>query len=159
MAEDELDLNLEENNNEEITRKDNRIKSLSDKVKATAEERDAKAKALEEAEAKAKVAQADAEFFKTFNKVSAKFSGANDYQDKIREKVALGLDVEEATMLVLAKEGKYSPPVQPLVRESAAGGSAATGITDSVEKKPGQMSRDELRAQLQEIESRGEKFL
>jgi hypothetical protein len=154
----ELDLN-EDNKEEEINRKDSRIKSLSDKVKTTSEERDTLAKAKAEAEAKAEAAQKDADFYKGFNTVSTKYAGANEYQDKIREKVALGLDVEEATMLIMAKEGKYTPPTQPLVRESAAGGSASTGIADTVEKSYREMSRSDLKAGLQELESKGTKLL
>lgn len=155
---EELELELE-GEEETITRKDNRIKSLSDKVKTTSEERDTLAKEKAEAEAKAEAAQKDADFFKNFNTVSTKYQGSNEYQDKIREKVALGLDVEEATMLVMTKEGKYIPPAPIIERESAAGGSAATGINDSVEKKANQLSQSELRSRLEEIEARGEKFL
>ena len=153
--EDELNLEVDE----EITRKDSRIKTLSDKVKTTSEERDTLAKAKAEAEAKAEAAQKDADFYKGFNTVSAKYAGANEYQDKIREKVALGLDVEDATKLIMVNEGKYTPPVVPLVKESAAGGSASIGITDSVEKPFKEMGRADLKSALQEIESKGEKLL
>ena len=156
---DELELDLNEDNQEEINRKDSRIKSLSDKVKTTSEERDTLAKAKAEAEAKAESAQKDADFYKGFNTVSTKYAGANEYQDKIREKVALGLDVEEATMLIMAKEGKYNPPTQHLVRESAAGGSASTGIADNVEKPFKEMGKADLKTALQELESKGEKLL
>lgn len=155
---DELDLDLDDNT-EDITRKDNRIKSLSDKVKTTSEERDTLKTKADEAEAKALAAQKDADFYKGFNTVASKFGDANEYQDKIREKVALGLDVEEATMLVMTKEGKYSPPTQPIVRESAAGGSASMGITDSTERTAGGMSQEERRNALREIESKGEKLI
>lgn len=150
---EELNLDL---GNEDITRKDNRIKSLSDKVKTTSEERDAEKVRADKAEAERVTAQKDADFFKNFNTVSPRYQGASEYQDKIREKAALGLDVEEATMLVMAKEGKYTPPVAPLVRESAAGGSAATGIHDSAEKTADKMTQAERRAILQEMESKGE---
>src|SRR6185503_9984379 len=131
-----------------ISRKDSRIKSLSDKVKQTSEERDALAKAKEEAEAKFATAQKDAEFFKSFNQVSAKYQGASEYQDKIREKTNLGLDVEEATMLILTKEGKYTPPTQPLVKNNPAGGSASTSINDAPSKSYDKMSRTELADQI-----------
>ena len=153
------ELNLELDNSEEINRKDSRIKSLSDKVKSTSEERDALVKDKAEAIAKADAAQKDADFYKGFNAVSSKYQGSSEYQDKIREKVALGLDVEEATMLIMTKEGKYTPPVQPLVRESAAGGSASIGINDTAEKPYKEMSRSDLKAGLQELESKGEKLL
>lgn len=155
---DELELDLNEDNQEEIiSRKDNRIKSLSDKVKSTAEERDALAKAKEEAEAKYQAAQKEAEFFKSFNTVSTKYQGATEYQDKIREKVALGLDVEDATMLVMTKEGKYTPPAPAPERQgNVAGGSASIGITDHVEKTAKDMSQDERKQILNELVSKGE---
>lgn len=161
MADEELNLELE-GENQEITRTNNRIKSLSEKVKTTSEERDNLAKEKAEAETRADAAQKDADFYKGFSTVSSKYEGAGEYQDKIREKVALGLDIEEATMLIMAKEGKYTPPVQetqPLVRETQAGGSASIGIHDNVEKKPSEKSRDELRNALLDIESRGEKLI
>lgn len=156
---DELELDLNEDNSEEITRKDSRIKTLSDKVKSTAEERDALAKAKEESEAKAMAAQKDADFYKGFNQTSTKYPGSNEYQDKIREKVALGLDIDEATMLVMAKEGKYTPPVVPIERESAAGGSANTSMKGGEDKSPDKMTQAERLSALLEAEAKGEDLL
>ncbi len=156
MAEEELDLELD---NEEITRKDNRINTLTGKLKSTSEERDALKAEAEKAKTEREAAQKDAEFFKSFNTVSAKYQGSSEYQDKIREKAALGLDVEEATMLVMAKEGKYTPPAPVVERQSAAGGSASTSINNPAEKAPKEMSSSELRAQLQAIESTGERLI
>ena len=150
--EDELNLEVDE----EITRKDSRIKTLSDKVKTTSEERDTLAKAKAEAEAKAEAAQKDADFYKGFNTVSAKYAGANEYQDKIREKVMSGYDLEDAAISILAKEGKYQPQAPVEQKEVAAGGSAATGINSQAEKPLNQRSKAELRAELQELESKGE---
>lgn len=157
MADEELELDLD--STEEITRKDNRIKSLSDKVKEKAELAEAEKARADKAEAERQAALKDAEFYKGFNTVSPKYQGSSEYQDKIREKVALGLDVEEATMLVMAKEGKYTPPAPTVERQSAAGGTASTGITDSVEKSPQELGRGELKARLQEVEARGERIL
>lgn len=155
MAEEELDLN--ENNQEEIiSRKDSRIKSLSDKVKTTSEERDALATKAQEAEAKALSAQKDAEFYKGFNPMTTKYPGASEYQDKIREKAALGLDVEEATMLVMAKEGKYTPAQAPVERESVIGGSANTTMKSGESKKPEEMTQAERRAAIEEGFAKGE---
>ncbi len=153
---EELELDLNEDNQEEITRKDSRIKSLSEKVKLTSEERDALAKAKEEAEAKASSAQKDAEFYKGFNTVSAKFVGSSEYQDKIREKAALGLTIEEATTLVMTTEGKYVPPTPVVERESAIGGSAVTNMKSGDDKTPEQMTQSERFAALREAEKRGE---
>lgn len=155
-----LDLDLNENNSEEIiTRNKKKINSLSEKLGLSEKEKAELAKAKEESDAKAETAQKDADFFKNFNTISSKYEGSNEYQDKIREKVALGLDVEDATKLVMVNEGKYTPPVPVVEKESAAGGSASTGITDSVEKAPKEMSRADLRSSLQELESKGEKLI
>lgn len=159
---DELELDLDENNQEEIiNRNKKKINSLSEKLGTSEKEKADLAQAKAEAEAKAEAAQKDADFYKGFNAVSAKpeYQGASEFQDKIREKANLGLNIEEATMLVMTKEGKYTPPTQPLVRESAAGGSASTGIADSVEKSAKEMSKTDLRSALQELESKGTKLL
>lgn len=154
---DELELDLDTQDNEEIiTRKDKRIKSLSEKYESSEKEKASLAEAKAKAEADLAEAKKEADFFKIFNQVSAKYQGAGEYQDKIREKANLGLDVEEATMLVLTKEGKYIPPTQPLIRNNPAGGSASIGITDNVEKSYDKMSRGELTEQIRELEAKGE---
>lgn len=154
---DELDLDLNEDNSEEIiSRKDSRIKSLSDKVKITSEERDALAKEKADLEAKANAAQKDAEFFKGFNTLSSKYQGATEYQDKIREKVMSGYDLEDATISILAKEGKYQPPAPVVERESAAGGSAATSMSGDDNKSPDKMTQAERFTALRELEAKGE---
>lgn len=148
--EDELDLELEEEN---INRVEKRIKSLSEKVKLTSEERD-ELKGLNETLNSEKTSLTkERDFFKGFNQVSAKYPGASEYQDKILEKVNAGYDVEDATISILAKEGKYTPTVAE--SESVAGGSAATAMISNDGKNPKEMSQDERRAQLLEIESQG----
>lgn len=151
------DLDVETPEEPKKPRIDQRIdKLLSDKAKA--DDLAAKAsKAQEKAEKEAEVAKKDLEFFKNFNTVSSKYQGAAEYQDQIKEKTALGLDVEEATMLVLAKEGKYTPPPQPKAPvASPAGGSASTTLQSGGEKPIGEMTQDERRAQLMEAEKRGD---
>ncbi len=153
---DELELDLDENNQEEIiSRKDSRIKSLSEKVKLTSEERDALKAEAEKAKAEKDALVKEAEFYKSFNTVAPKYAGASEYQDKIREKAALGLDVEEATMLVMAKEGKYVPPAPVIERENVAGGSASTFMSGNEQKTPDKMTQDERLAALRDIESQG----
>jgi len=113
-------------------------------------------KAREKAEKEAAAATKDLEFFKGFNVASSKYPGASDYQEQIREKTALGLDIEEATMLVMAKEGKYTPPpAPPMPKDSPAGGSAPINLK-SGDKPVSDMSQDEKRAQLVEAEKRGD---
>lgn len=154
MAEEELDLELEEQDN--INKVEKRIKSLSEKVKLTSEERDELAKAKQELEVKNSNISKERDFYKGFNQVSAKYPGASEYQDKILEKVNAGYDVEDATISILAKEGKYTPTQPKAESERAAGGSAATSLKGNDSKTPQEMSQDERRAQLLEMEAKGE---
>ncbi len=156
MAED-LELELDENNNEEIiNRKDNRIKSLSDKVKLTSEERDTLAKEKEEfAKAKAD-AEKERDFFKGFNQVSSKYPNASEYQDKIWEKVKGGYDIEDAAVAILNKEGKFTPAPPIQEKFTAAGGSASTAMKGGESKAPNEMSHAEVKAALLDLEARGE---
>lgn len=154
MADEELELDLD--NNEEINREKDRNKKLADKVKSTSEERDAQTKAREEAEARATASQKDVEFYKNFNTLSSKYSGANEYQDKIREKVMAGYDMEDAAISILAKEGKYTPAVPVVERESAAGGSASTAIRGGDGKTPQEMTQAERKSALEEAFAKGE---
>lgn len=152
----DLDLDLDTEVDKK-PRRDQRVdNALSEKAKA--EELAAKAtKAQEKAEKEAEAAKKDLEFFKSFNTVSSKYQGAAEYQDQIKEKTALGLDVEEATMLVLTKEGKYTPPPQPRAPvQSPAGGSAPTTLHSGGDKPIGEMTQDERRSFLVEAEKRGD---
>jgi len=151
---DDLDLELEDEQ-ENINKVELRIKKLSEKVKLTSEERDEKDKLLQEKESLLANTSKELEFFKGFSKVSAKYQGANEYQDKIWEKVKSGYDVEDATISILAKEGKYTPQAPKVERESAAGGSASTSMSDN-EKTAQDMSQDERKAALLALEAKGE---
>lgn len=148
---DDLELELEDNKVEK------RIKTLSDKVRLTSEERDEKAKLLETKEAELANASRERDFYKGFNQVSAKHQGAGEYQDKIWERVQKGVDIEEATVAVLYKEGKLQGTPAPVIeRESPAGGSAPTTMTNGGAKTDADMSQAERRAALMEAESKGE---
>ena len=155
MAEEEFELDLDENQ-ENINKVEKRIKSLSEKVKLTSEERD-ELKGLNEnlTTEKANLSK-ERDFYKGFNQVSTKYPGAHEYQDKILEKVNAGYDVEDATISILAKEGKYNPSQPKEEIEKAAGGSAATALKGNDSKTPQEMSQDERRAMLLEMESKGE---
>lgn len=124
-------------------RSDNRFKDLSEKVEMTAKERD-------EAKAAAEAAQKEVEFYKGFSKVSSKYQEAADYQDKIREKVMSGYDMEDAAISVLAKAGKLNAP--QVQRESPAGGSASTAMRSADDKPVSEMTTAEKRERLLEIE-------
>ncbi len=128
-------------------RSDNRFKDLSDKVETTAKERD-------EANAAKLAAEKELDFYKGFSKVSSKpeYQSASEFQDKIKEKVLSGYDMEDATISVLGKAGKlgnFSPPAK---KDSPVGGSAVNAISSSGDKPIGEMTRDEKREALLEIE-------
>lgn len=153
--EEELDLDLDEGQNEEINREKTRNKGLSEKVILTAKERD-EAKALaEKVEAEKQQALKDVDFYKNFSTVSSKYAGSAEYQDQIKEKVNAGYDLEDATISILAKEGKYTPQAPVVAKESPVGGSA-TNTIKSGEKPVSDMTQDERLAQLVEAEKRGD---
>lgn len=157
MAENEEELNLDNESNEDIiSRKDKRLKKLNDDV------REANEKLAKEAEAKTKAetdmanASKERDFYKGFNQISTKYQGANEYQDKIWEKVQSGYDVEDATISILAKEGKYTPPVGKVEKETVAGGSANTSMNTGGGKSINEMTQAEKRTALLEAEAKGE---
>lgn len=130
MADEELDLDLDDSANEtqeQINKAEKRIKSLSEKTRLASEERDAEKARADKAEADRLAALKDAEFYKNFNTVSSKYQNAGEYQDKIKELTDKGYELEDAAVAVLNKEGKFIPPTPaPEPKESPAGGSAVT---------------------------------
>lgn len=158
----ELDLNLDEleSNAEKKLEVKNRYQKLSEKVKTEAQAR-------EEAEAKTKVAEegklvADkrADFFKNFSQVSSKYPNATEYQEQILERVNKGIDLEEATVGVLHKEGKFQASVlEPSRPDNIAGGSASTVITDTGDKRVEEMTHEEKRSALLQMEKEGTNLL
>ncbi len=125
----------------------NRFKDLADKVKTTAEERDA-ANAAKEA------AEKELNFYKDFSKISSKpeFQAAPEFQEKIKEKVLAGNNLEDATFAVLGKAGKLGNAA-PVQRESPAGGSATTTMNQGGEKTIAEMTRAEKREALMQGEA------
>lgn len=156
---DEFDLELDEGQ-EDVSKAEKRIKNLSEKVKTTAQERDEFAKAKADEETKRLAAEKERDFFKNFTPLTSKYQGAAEFQTEIWDKVKTGYTEEDATVAVLVNKGKYTPPPQapePLApRENPAGGSAATAMPGTGDKTLTEMSRDEKRAQLEEISSRGD---
>lgn len=146
MADEDLELELEDNNDVE-----KRIKDLSRKVKLTSEERDEKQHLLEERDAQLATVGKERDFFKDFSDNVTKYPGASEYKDAIKDKVMSGYTVEDATVAVLAKEGKLTNAPAPVVpKDSPAGGSAVTNVGGG-EKAIDEMTRDEKRAALVEI--------
>ena len=156
---DELDLELDDSTtqDENNNKVEKRIKDLSGKVKTTSEERDAALAETQKVEAEKQAALKDAEFYKNFNATASKYQGAGEYQDKIREKVMAGYNIEDATVSTLVNEGKFTPPPTPQPpRESPVGGSAPTQLKTGGAKTVGEMTQEERRAELMEAEKRGD---
>lgn len=156
---DELDIDLDQLDQEQerANKVEQRIKDLSHKVKTTATERDELAKLKAELELRAQSAEKERDFFKGFSDVAAKYKDATEYKDKILEKVNAGYEVEDATISVLHKEGKFQPQAEaPMPKESPAGGSAINTIKSGDVKAPSEMSLEEKRAALMEAEQKGD---
>ncbi len=158
MAEElELDLDIED---QSINKTEERIKNLSSKVKDTSRERDeANAKAQAEAD-RASAAEKERDFYASFSDQTSKYPGASEYKDAIKEKVLSGYSVEDATVAVLASEGKFTPQVETVMAPAnAAGGSASFQLPSGGSKTLGEMSRDEKRAELEAAIGRGDIYL
>ena len=151
----ELDLEQLDNDIEKENKVEKRIKDLSEKVRLTAEERDAGNLQLEEATSKTNNLQRERDFYASFSDVVSTNPAAKDHKEDILAKVKGGYSVEDATYAVLGKAGKLGQS-QPVV-ESPIGGSAAVNqpIT-GVQKSVSEMSRDEKRVKLLEAEQRGD---
>jgi hypothetical protein len=150
MAE-ELDTLLDSEN--KIPEAEKRIKELSNKFKNTAQERDDLAKANQELEVKTAAAEKEVSFYKDFSKVSSKYPGAADHLDEIKTKVMAGYDPEDATVSVLNRAGKLNPVKPVEEKETIAGGSAATTTLREGSKTIEEMTRDEKRQALIDIEN------
>lgn len=131
----------------------NRYQQLANDKRTLSLEKEALEKAKAESDAKFQALEKESNFLKSFNQLSAKYPEANNFQDKILERVNQGLDPEEATLLVLAKEGKLQN--QPVKTPSAEGGSASTNVADG-DKTLDQYTTAEKLSALQEMEKSGE---
>lgn len=150
---DELDLELNDDAQDEVSKSEKRIKSLSEKVKLTSQERDDLVEAKSKLEGEKATLTKEADFFKNFNTLTSKYQGAAEFQDKIKEKVMAGYDIEDATVSILNREGKFNPGPITEKRESPAGGSSTNQIRSEGEKTVAEMTRDEKRAKLMENEA------
>lgn len=133
-----------------VDRADQRNKTLSKKVIDTAKERDEAMADAEKAKNERSAALKEVEFYKDFSTQTSKYSAASEYQDVIKEKVMSGYTVEDATVAVLAKEGKLvNSPVEAPKGDSPAGGSATNAIKADGEKTIAEMNQAERRAILE----------
>ena len=155
---DELDIDLDQldENINKTNRVEQRLKDLSEKVRNTAQERDSLTEATKTLQVERDDALKERDFYAKFSDSTAKYAGAHEFKDKIREKVMAGYDVEDATVAVLAKEGKLSQPTQVVEKDTVAGGSSATAMSGGGQKTLSEMTRDEKRAKLVEAEAKGD---
>lgn len=157
---DELDINLDEldqvdANADKKLQVRNRYQQLANDKRQLAQEKDAEAKARAEAEAKALEAEKKVEFYKNFNQITSKYPEATNFQDQILERVSKGLDMEEATLGLLAKEGKLQAPPPPQGEPlRPEGGSAINSLQGP--KETSDMNENEMLDSLRELEQSGE---
>ncbi len=152
MAEEQEDLNLGTDEGQEINKVEKRIKDLSEKVKLTAQERDEKDKLLKERDDKLTATEKERDFFKGFSNMASKYNAASEFQDKIKDKVMAGYDVEDATVAVLSREGRLNNQAPSPPQESPAGGSATTNLKSGSEKTIDEMTQAERRSALEQAE-------
>src|SRR3990167_1272359 len=144
---DEFDLDALDTDIEKENKIEKRIKDLSEKVRLTSEERDEKDKLVKDRDEKIVGLEKERDFFSSFGDSVAKYPQASEFKDAIKEKVLHGYSVEDATVSVLAKEGKLetkapaSPPPPP--KENPAGGSAINQPITGGAKPVNQMTREE----------------
>lgn len=150
MAEKKIeDIIVEEESKEDITNKtEKRITDLTGKIKTVADERDTERKARETAER-------ERDFFASFADTIAQYPVAKDHKDAIKSKVMAGYTVEDATVSVLAKEGKLNNTPKEVERETPAGGSSVNLPTKG-SKGISEMTQAERRQALVDAEGRGD---
>ena len=127
-----------------------RISELSGKVRLTSKERDEQIELVKQRDIEIELLKKDNEFQKGFTTTTSKYPQASQFQDKIKELVVRGYDVEDAAVAVLNKEGKLLP--LKIERETVAGGSATTNAQPA--KSPADLiksgTREERRKVLEE---------
>lgn len=143
---------------QENNRQLNRTKDLADKLRHEREEREKIAQEKQKLEAERESAKKEVEFYKGFSTVVGKYAEASTYQDQIREKVLNGYDIEDATISILAREGKFGG-VPKSAATTTAGGSATNNFTSDSKKHPSEMNADELRSAILEAEKRGDIYI
>lgn len=158
---DNLDLDLDSEN---INRTEQRIKSLSTKVRETASERDAAKEEATKAESLRVTAERERDFYSGLTDVLPKYAAASEHKDEIKEKVLAGYSLEDATVSVLNAHGKLTPQVEQVnapqqqAQPAAAGGSAPTNLPagGSSDKSIGEMTPEERKVAFQEAVARGD---
>lgn len=118
------------------------------RIKQVLQKASEEAEARKKAEAEREEFRKEADFYKSFNPLTTKYQGAADLQDKIKEKVMQGYDIEDATVAVLNREGKLNPKSEPVEREVVVGGSSTNLPTTGKAKSVSEMSQSERWAEL-----------
>jgi predicted NBD/HSP70 family sugar kinase len=158
MADTELDLDLDLEEEPSINKTEERIKNLSSKVRDAAKERDEAKAAAEASDAARLAAEKKAEFLESFSDVATKYPGASEFKTQIEERTQKGYSIEDAAVAALAEAGRFAPQQHQTVAPATAGtmgGSAPVSITG--DSRPySDMSREEKRAALLEADARGE---
>ena len=150
---DDLDLETLDENIEKENKVEKRIKDLSEKVRLTSEERDEQKRLLGERDTKIAELERENTFNSGFVDVLTNHPMAKDHKDDILAKVKGGYSIEDATYAVLGKAGKLGQPTPP--KENPAGGSAVNPPVPG-EKTLNELSRDEKRTKLLDLEARGD---
>lgn len=130
----------------ELSRAEERIKQLSEKVELTAKERDEQTKLVKERDEKISTLEKEGAFNSGYADVLATYPVAKDHKDEIKAKVLQGMSVEDATFAVLGKAGKLGSQ-GPMAQ--VAGGSAATTMPQGGQKEVKDMTQAERRSQLE----------
>lgn len=149
MEDQNLD-EMEQTAQETITRKnavEERMKNL------TADKVAAEKKAQDETQARQTV-EKERDFYSGFADSITKYPNAGEFKDSIKEKVLAGYSVEDATVSVLAREGKLN--ASPIQRDNPAGGSASNQIQGTSNKTVAEMNREERRAAIMDSQNRGD---
>ncbi len=144
MADSTLDLT------DEDKVENTRIKELSNKVKTTAEERDTERSAKEAEILARQSAEKERDFYASFADSSSQYPQAKDFKEEIKSKVLSGYSVEDATVSVLAKNGKLT--TSSVSEDTAAGGSASTRLPNNGgDKQVSEMTPEERKAAVHEM--------
>lgn len=150
-----LDLDNVQNDVQQKLQTKDRFAKLTEKgIESEKARETAEAKAQAESERAAK-AEKDLEFYKSFSQLSSKHPGASDFQDQIKERVDKGYDPEDATLAVLAKEGRLGGQTVQVSRPDIAGGSAQTNLGDGGGKNISEMTQAEKADALMQAEKEG----
>lgn len=130
----------------ELSRAEERIKQLSEKVELTAKERDEVKNLVKERDDKIASLEKENAFNSGFADILGTHPAAKDHKDEIKAKVLSGYSPEDAAYAVLGKAGKLGTSAPA---PQVAGGSADTAMPQGGQKEIKDMSLAEKRAVLE----------